>query len=406
MTISLFRDKSNYIFLSIVVLSFIIVFFSFYCFLNYNDSIDDLLYESVDFRTIMTDNMSYSDSVEARNEILKIDHVVDVFDNYYSEVFGKTDIFIKNGSDIDSISLKRSSKGDPLKVIKGRKFSDDENNVLICPDKMCSQAGHCFDSKMIDMTNTIGTSFEVTFKSYYNGPGGLENKYDLTKTFDKKFTIIGLYDSRDNDYDFACFAPYSDVEEIVQNSMAGFEENNYHQFDVIVDSRSNVDYVLNQLMEKGYIDHYNNYTVLATLDDEEIEQIHKLLLYTFLMAIILVIIIVIAYSIKNVINNAYNIGLLKALGFSNGKIIRIYLKKLSIIVFTSFIISNIIFYFIKELLKYYSNKNVYLYYFDYIDSIYIYLAGLAIIYFISISIYMFVFNIVLKKNAIKLLKIN
>ena len=258
----LYREKGKKIYTLVILLCCIITI----GILLFNGNIETLLNRGlsnvIEFRTLsVKQRKSIEDNEPLKSDIadlLNVEHVVDVYeDNYRETIITETNLANKN---LDgTVTLLRGKPNTLPTIVEGRNFEEGETGVVICPVSFFSTYDSILTDRryIIDGRTLLGKTFTVKYHNYLKNNKTGELIED--QTFSKEFKIIGLYDvsERFNDTN-TCYISAQDLNEIV-NTKNSWEKEQYdskikilHNWEVVVDSIDNVNYVANQIENLGF----------------------------------------------------------------------------------------------------------------------------------------------------------
>lgn len=229
----------------------------------------------------------------------------------------------KIGENDGTIMVKGGNNNATPDVIDGRKFNDEERNVAIIPNKFIP------DSRL-ELIDPITNSKGIDGKSLLGQE--IECKFDDKTTY--TFKVVGVFDFEDTDQSRnTVYIPYNDMEEIYQSVYKPTIESR-DPIVVVVDDYKNVEKVIDELYKDGMMA-----STMKTFDS---------ILPTFIdifgmvvsIAVFLVSVITISINtIKIVKDREQEIGMLKAIGYSNNIILKILNLEIVLVGMIGFIIS-------------------------------------------------------------------
>ena len=312
--------------------------------------IDTTKNNEIGYRTIRVfnkDNNSIDDKTaffeqlkSNTSDILKIKHVQDAYIG--EEALLVVDTNLSNKYLDGKITVLRGTENTLPKIIKGRKFSDNESGVIVCPEKFFphSEAGQIKNNWIIDGNELLNKKIDVKYKEY--NYDDINNILVVKKEYKKEFKVIGLYHTyeRMNDNGTCYISP------IDMNEMAAVEyswdTSAYisSSISVIVDDVDNMEYVKNVLINNGYeltgVEAYLDYNVINTIITS----------ITVAIVLILLIIMIISssYLKKKLISEEKEIKILISLGFRKKDMITCFLIENLIIGMIALTLGLIMFY--------------------------------------------------------------
>lgn len=350
------RDKKNIYFMIILIIcclfatgaiSFSIAFFT---------HLDKTLNSNVSSRSlIISINQNKFKSNpnllnEKKDEIKSLKHVLEVsFGNSFVAVDVED---FKYGQYDGRIELVYGSENTIPKEIIGKRISSNDTGVIICPINFYPGSTLEYPKKQknifINGYDLLNKTIEIQKDIY----GIKDEKVVKMGKFKKKFTVIGLYDPSDIDgWLFQCFAPGKDIEEIYEKTMGNLytEENenlSIPSSTVIVDEYENTKTVKNKLIDMGFD---VNYVTEQNLSYQK--NIKLTCIFIVLISIMGIIFSTVSYIRKKNINQIYDFGIMKSLGYQTKNIIIIYALQTCIIVVFSYTISMLVYVWGLEIIK-------------------------------------------------------
>lgn len=319
-----------------------------------NIYIDNFLLEGLDHRNLLI----FGSKDESKQLEKKIGDIVKEDNNmveFYQELFGVTvetdnmdelidKELIKLDESYGYVNLNAGNLEHKSYIIKGSYFNSDDSNVGIIPKKFYPDLSFKIDfsKENIDFINgesLIGKTINVKYYSYdITG-----DKLEKIKTFDYSFKVVGVYEIEKNlNYPHEVFIPRSDLKEIIEKIEAndiGAAEDSGINYSVILNSYDYVDKAMDKFNKVG----------LDVSKIAEIGSIVDVSKYIFLVGEILGIIII-CISLINIILTMFKsikertgeIGLLKAIGYSNKNIVTIIGMEGMTIGVLSFLFSSVV----------------------------------------------------------------
>ena len=394
------KSKENIIFLMITVLIFLALYILLTIAYFVIDYQRDLQKYSVDSRSLIVYNDNKNE--QQLDEINNISHViVNVSDKYYNPFYTNLEQFNTNNQKGYG-AIKAMITKDDIKIIKGRNVLNDYEIVVpvkFYPHGESSVEKNDYKKNILNGNDLIGTEIKVradviTEHISHNDPNYEEKMEEIINQNPIiTFKVVGTYDSKDNLVEMnTCFVSMGAIDLLKSDISGGgyvvyedgteeYTDNYYEDRLVRVDEYKNYDYVKNELSKMGY-------------SFSEIFEIDKTidLFFYIPLSISVVLILIIFALIYNFILKKYrirhiNIGLLKAIGYSNKQINKIELVENLIITIISVVLSFIIY-----LIVYFIVTNYFLGRFDYFSVIveipYLYnliLVLIALLYIIFIN---------------------
>lgn len=320
-----------------------------------NRYIDEFLYNSLDYRTLLINTFKLQPNVE--NSIANIakddEHIVE----FNEELFGvvtrlnsvETHNFESEEKSYGNVVLKAAKYQYENFIIGGDFFNSEDTHVGIIPKKFFPDTSFQIDYyknniDFIDGESLIGKTITVEYyaRDYSN------NTLDIVEKFSYSFKVVGVYDIVPNHfYPYDVIIPYNDLKSVITNieqNNIGLAEDYNVSYTVIVDDQKYVEEAISKLYNAGFIGH--RVAVLGPIGE-----ISKYILYSgnILGLIILItgLINLTLTMIQSMKRRTGEIGLMKAIGYNNKHLTIIGSFEAIIIGTISFIIScTILFIFI------------------------------------------------------------
>lgn len=391
------RNKQNVYYIPILILALLLLIVSLMISKNINLFIDKSQNNNVGFRTLNIPP-NYNEKDYGYELLKHTDNIVEIYSSKYSGTTLESNL--KNKKVNGKIGLFYGSKNTLPKVEIGTNLDEDSDGYAICPIQFFPD-DRINDLKIdpkyiLSPSESLNKEFEV----YYNSYTLSGNSINIKKTYTKKFKIIGLYDNRKIlNMNNECFISTNDIKQIMDTIYSGLDDDTLYSHYAIVNELKNVNKTISFLEYKGFSD----ITPKLTIDKAFFNTILISSKTTMIIVSIIVIIVTSFYSKKKMLNEEKNIGIYKALGFSNLNIFTIYLTEMVVINIFCFVMS----YFIYILLFYYL-KN---YYFtslkfigiDIVNFKYFYIAAFMIVIIISVMVTIVDLYKKLKINAVDLI---
>lgn len=329
----LYREKGKKIYTIVILLCCIIII----GILLFNRNIETLLNRGlsnvIGFRTLsVKQRKSIEDDELLKNNIadlLDIEHVVDVYEDDYRETI-ITETNLANENLDGTVTLLRGTTNTLPTIVEGRNFEEGETGVAICPVSFFPSSDSIRTNRryIIDGRTLIGKTFTVKYHNYLKNSETGELIED--QTFSKEFKIIGVYDvsERFNDTN-TCYISAQDMNEIV-NTKSSWEKEQYnskikifHNWEVVIDSIDNVNYVANQIENMGF--EISGY--VSSIDMNYVNTIRIVIIMVLFVTLLTAIVIVRSYAKKMINSEEKNIAILRISGYSKRRVCSIYALK-------------------------------------------------------------------------------
>ena len=352
------RKKQTIINIALLVLALLILLSTSSISKSIMVYLENNLFNQPSFRTLFVDLYIKDNEGEKRlYEICKEDsRIIEIKERVepiFCEIKDNEEIFKNIVGEDASLGVRFESEYIELAkdIVKGKSIGSLEQNVGVIP-KYFYPDGNVIpgfvikdeynnDIKYLDGEEFIGKTITIQYESEKWSEE--KNTYVLNNTFTYEFEVIGVYDNvRTKESQITVYIPYNDLKKIINNKHEGdkrYEGNESKVFFVTVDSSNNVDVILKKLLDNGF-------GTDRVTKPSEIFIIGK---YISLIGKIISIIILII-SIINISLSIYNdikkrtteIGMLKAIGYTNSNIKHLIITESIIVGLISIIVSIIL----------------------------------------------------------------
>lgn len=326
--------------------------------MNYAKMLDDAFNKTPGFRTIIVDpgaefwNKYLDPLIEKQEEeygeflferidpsvyqyerLKDIDHVIDGHWSKYN--FTGVSAKIEGIEEESGFNfIYGSNKIIPENII-GRKFQEGKSNELICPINFVLDQND--QEKIYNGYDLLNKKVTVSYEVIKWTDKGRE----VERIDNREYEIVGLYDATSlMEEGDECYVPVEEIAEINQARKYNRDESDIG-YTIVVDNRKNVDYVIKEIEKLGYDAHLS-----ASFDDETINAVNLISVLSFSVVFVATIIISTTYIRKKVINNETEIGLLKAIGFTNKETQIFNIFELICLIMISFITSLVLIHII------------------------------------------------------------
>ena len=340
------RNKKNIFLIILFLICFILVNFTIIYYQNHIYKLNKSINDSIEGRTIMINpktsiiqNMTDEEFNNYKYDYDKINSVNYVIASFPSRISGGGyDTSLKDDYYDGRIGLKYGSDKILTMDVIGRKMSEEERNVMICPTKffpMSYSEEELEDAKFIDGRTLIGKKIDVMYNLYEKNEKGKNVVVGQRKI---PFEIIGVYDNElaYEGYN-TCFAGGKQLYEMYDDYLGKLNSYQLYSLDVIVDNVKNVNSVKSELSKLGY-----KTMPKVFIDYDELLQIEMICIGIIVITSVLTLGISALYIKKYVIYSSYDIALLYALGYSKKKIEKIYFCNVLYVIGIGYVISNFI----------------------------------------------------------------
>ena len=337
------RNKRNIFLIILFLICFILVNFTIIYYQNHIYKLNKSINDSIDGRTIMispnmNDINTEEDAINYKYDYDKINSINYVIASFPAKIQSGYDTSLKDDYYDGHIGLRYGSDKILTIDVIGRKMSEEERNVMICPTKffpMSYSEEELEDAKFIDGRTLIGKKIDVMYNLYEKNEKGKNVVVGQRKI---PFEIIGVYDNElaYEGYN-TCFAGGKQLYEMYDDYLGKLNSYQLYSLDVIVDNVKNVNSVKSELSKLGY-----KTMPKVFIDYDELLQIEMICIGIIVITSILTLGISALYIKKYVIYSSYDIALLYALGYSKKKIEKIYFYNVLYVIGIGFVISNFI----------------------------------------------------------------
>lgn len=277
----------------------------------------------------------------------KINHVVEVYNSQYS-YYGASTTSFKSEKLSGEIEFLYGTKNVLPSNIIGQRISGDDTGVAICPidfyPSNIATSTIVHKKEFLNGHDLLNHEFTVTYEKVERD---LNNKEYIEQKITKKFKIVGLYNHQDlYNRPNNCYISKKDIIEMNDASFKEYNKDVEKAWLVVVDKKENVDYVINELKKQKL-----TVEMGAFSDDSYVKIVAVVCDFIVGIALIVVVILSYAYIKKQIINSTYELGMLKAIGFTTVDIKKTKTLEIFILLLVSFLIgialTNAILLFIK-----------------------------------------------------------
>ncbi len=305
--------------------------------------LEENINKNIEYRTMYVKYDVMEESLSSvMKKLSKVKNVIKVIEQDKYQSYITIDKFKTNKTD-GEINIIASDSNLLPSIVAGRNPNSNDKNYLICPTKFIADSNLSTRTDLTKEDYIDGRKFlnkEITIKYY---------SYDYSKEipevlnqYEEEFQLIGLYNTYDNyAKDNTCYTSFTNVAKINKNMSGNSEEYTeevyYHPIIIVNDSK-NIDSVFEEINSMGYTP-----IKRMNIDSNLIGNIKLICLSILLIAIVISIICMITIILKNIKEQEQEIGLLKALGYTNKNISLSFLVESLIIGLISFFISILIY---------------------------------------------------------------
>lgn len=188
---------------------------------------------------------------EFRQKILCMEHVIDVYE-YDNTINVNVDI----DGQSKEITLKRLKSQDLPRIIHGEKYKDGDSNTIVCSEPFYTNEAYKNRDKKDRTSFKSNLNKEIDISYYDYKLEGKEEK--ANELHHEKLKVVGLYKRGATSNESACYINTTDFERIrdIQHSEdieAKRKTLGHNYYSVVVDKKSNVDKVSNELIKMSTI---------------------------------------------------------------------------------------------------------------------------------------------------------
>lgn len=167
-TLKITRNRTSILFYLIMIICSIFIMTSITLFSNFNTFMINLTTKNIGFRTLDVSATKKLNN-QIAEEILSIDHVLDVFSSQYDDVGVTSPSFVTENLS-GMLHLTYGSSNFLPNIITGRKIVSNEKNVAICPinfipDDEASEFANINKNLIINGQDLLNKNFTVEYYS-------------------------------------------------------------------------------------------------------------------------------------------------------------------------------------------------------------------------------------------------
>lgn len=382
------RDKRNITLVIIMLLLMLLLFIDFTFMKNFNGYFDYAINKNIGFRTFFAFHNEQSVDLSSE-EIKNVDHVVGVYNSNYRSYPTKSDISI-NGLD-GTLTLLYGTEDIAPESIVGKQMKNVQSGEMICPYKFYPNEGatnlKIDESKILSLDESLNLEFNVTY--FIRDVKVVDNNMSETrKELQKKFKIVGLYDSSlIMNFNNQCYITAEDMK-FLQDAMNPPYDELFSSLHIVVDEEKNVEKVQQELKKMGY--EVDTKTVSST-NSEFVVVLKVVSCVLFIILLCAAFFIFSNYVQKKIKNEKKYLGILRACGYTDEQVILMKVIENILLLIFSFIISLILFILIFNILS----KKIF-YVFNFIGFKITYNLWFLFLIFLSV---LFIFIIMIIRNV-------
>lgn len=343
---NIIRSKKNIVNTIIISVLICLIFILINSYVTVHNYLDNDINKGYNNRTLSVnkslENASINDVKQIEKEIQSINHVQSSFLDLYATQGATISEF--SGLKSSGIEFTAANNDSLLKIVKGKKFPNDDGYYMICP-----------------------INFYPNFN--YNEFKNLtsKDKFQLNKKIDKEFTVnvedwvtkttssfkvklIGLYQNQANQIDEnMCFVSRN-VNEKIAFTYFGNDKtwslDQYSSFITVVDDINNLDKVSNQLTQLGY-----DVKPIVKINYDYFNNIFNVIKIIFVGLCLLTIAFFTFFLIKDYFARKKYDTLLRVLGYNEKQLAHNYFIEVSIRILLSCILSILLTFILSMIIK-------------------------------------------------------
>lgn len=336
-----FREKKNFYFILILMICTVVLIgtLTFKKLFSYdleNDSYNNLLYRKLIVSPKDIHGVEYDYHYE---KLYDIKHVQEIYNMRYDSI-GLNVKKYKNNIYNGKIEVLYGTKNTLPKEIIGKGFEENDSGVAICAKNFYPSINSYekinLETKFLDGKELIGTSFKIDEPIYERINGKL---HESDETYSKEYKIIGVYDtSKTKDATYSCYISGEDARELYDTTSKVLNMNTLSPEIVVVDKNENIDYVITEIGKLGFRAERQ-----IVINKSLLSNIKIISLFIVVVTIIVITLLTISYVKKKSLDDSFEIGLLKSLGFKIKDIQKISFYQIIVLIIFSFLLGCIVF---------------------------------------------------------------
>ncbi len=188
----------------------------------------------------------------------------------------------------------------------------------------------------INEDDLLNTTFKIEEDIYKRVNGELVNTHEK---YTKEIEIIGVFDTNETgELLNTCYLPPKDMEGIYNNALKDIYSNSGTYLIIVVDDRDNFNSVISEIVKLGY-----RTEPQTVINYEFINTIRLICDLLIAVSVVVIIVITVGYVRKKILDNTYEIGILKALGYKKSHIELINIIQVFNLSFIAFLSGVILF---------------------------------------------------------------
>ncbi len=244
--------------------------------------------------------------------VLNLSNVVEVHKLNYNLLNISSPTFKNNFYDGRVGLVYGNEKVLPEKII-GRKFTNEETGVAICPKYFVPSGISEGTDHYLDGEQLIGSSFigEVNTYEKINDEVVKGDKYSQT------YKIVGVYYSSLGDGLNTCYITGTDMIKLQSMTLDVINPKTINSMLVTVDSYDNVDKVVREIHDLGFMAETQ-----VVMDNKIVDSIHYIAIFLTIIIVFTTFLVVSSYIKKKNVDTYQELRVLKALGFRDKEIIK------------------------------------------------------------------------------------
>lgn len=338
------KKKSTIITILIITFSIILILTSYTAYKVINTFIIDNINKNVNCRTVF---IKYDPMREKVDNVIKqvktIPNVLNVFTNEQYSTYVTVDEF-KTTKTNGNIRFIAGDKSTIPKILFGTGFDGDSKKNVICPlniiaDDNLSGNKRVTKNDFINGKNFLGKEISVSYFSYDHSTSIPKRDVEYNDTY----KVVGLYDAYNDFSDYnVCYISYNEVERInniIEGNLEQYKEGESFYYPIaIINNSQNIENVSKAMSAFGY-----DMQRSMGIDIKLSLAIDFAVLFVILLTLVVSTISISVYSKKSIKESEQEIGIMKALGYTNYQVLKTKIIELTIIMITSFVIGIIIY---------------------------------------------------------------
>lgn len=340
-----FREKKNFYFVIILMICTVVLIgtltFKKLFFESLNNSFEnDVIYRKLIVAPSNKEYTEHGPNYDYHYEkIYNIKHVQEIYNMNYDLVDQISKTFVtteKNGY----VELLFGTKNTIPKDIIGERLDMQDTGVAICaknfypsikPDEKIDSK-----TKFLDGESLIGSKFIIERPIYERVGGKLKESEEI---YSKEYRIIGTFDTaKTGELTSSCYISGKDMKELYDTTSSVLNVDSMAPEIVVIDNRDNLDYVITEISKLGF-----RVETQVTINHSLISNMRVICFLIMLVVIAVISLLTMSYVKKKNLDDSFEIGLLKSIGYKRGDILKISFYQMVCLVILSILCGTIIF---------------------------------------------------------------